>query len=364
MSPLRFNPWCVGCLTVAVAGWALPARAQFEETDTFGGNPGTNAFIRIPKDTDDWTRHFRLGAVVGMNISANFSMRGNFGVSGNNPAAGIFDDGYVLKDQSGDPTYTGNWGYNNASQLSGSTLTMHAASAFSSTGSGSSEGGPMPGLDVAYGGNLWYWKHARVGWEVGFGWLPIDISESVNHQPVSVTDSSYTFNTGSIVVPNAPYQGGPGGSGEPIIPYPTTPFSPSSTTNNASGSLSGSHSLDVNLYTLRLGPSFYWDLGRRFAMDLGAGPAVGLVSGDYKYNETITLGSSSVKNSGEVSGSDVVFGGYVNSTFLYHLQNNGDIYLGAQYMPMTDATISGGGRAGRLNLDGQLYFTFGINWWF
>ena len=237
---------------------------------------------------------------------------------------------------------------------------MHAASAFSSTGGGSSEGGPMPGLDVAYGGNLWYWKHARVGWELGLGWLPITISEPINNQGVSVVQSTYTFNTGTIIVPGAPYQGGPSGSGEPIIPL--NYYGSSSSTN--SGTLSGSHTLDVNLYTLRLGPSLYWDLAERYGFELGAGPVVGLVDGDYKYDEAITVNNVPAVNKGQVSGTALVWGGYVNGTLFYHLQNNGDIYLGAQYMPMTDATISGGGRAGRLNLDGQLYFTFGINWWF
>ncbi len=46
--------------------------------------------------------------------------------------------------------------------------------------------------------------------------------------------------------------------------------------------------MDVWLYTLRFGPTFYWDLSDNVGMTLGAGPAVGLVSGDYKYNEMIT----------------------------------------------------------------------------
>jgi hypothetical protein len=356
MSQRHYYLWSVGCLSACAAGWVLPARAQYE--DTFGGNPGTNAFIRIPKDTDDWTRHFRVGALMGLNIRASFSMNGSFGISGNNPAAGVFDDGYVLKDQSGSTQYTGNWGYDNASQLTGSTLSMHAASAFTAAGSSQTDGGPMPGLDVAYGGNLWYWRHARVGWELGFGWLPVDINDNFNNQAVHATETTYTFNTGNIVVPAAPYQGGFSGSGEPLIPLSGTQGAPTT----IGGTMSGSHTLDATLYTLRLGPSLYWDLPRRFGLALGAGPAAGIVDGEYKYIETITTAGGKAQNSGKISGTDFVFGGYVNGTLLYHLQNNGDLYLGAQYMPMTDATISGGGRQGRLNLDGQLYFSVGLNW--
>jgi hypothetical protein len=47
---------------------------------------------------------------------------------------------------------------------------------------------------------------------------------------------------------------------------------------------------------------------------------------------------------------------------MVHVVDNGDIYVGAQYMPMGDAAFSNGGREGRLNLGGQLYFSIGINW--
>ena len=161
------------------------------------GNPDSSAFIRIPKDTDDWTRHFRIGALVGMNISANFNQNGLFNISGNNPANGIYDDGYVRPDQNGDPNYTSYWGYNNASQQydpAHQQLTMHSSSSYSTTGGGREDGGAFPGFEMAYGGNLWYWKHARVGWEFGFGLLPVDISEDFN-APATVTQSTYTFST-------------------------------------------------------------------------------------------------------------------------------------------------------------------------
>jgi hypothetical protein len=349
--------WLVLYLLMGLMGYASTVLAQSE---LFEGNPDSSAFMRIPRDTDDWTRHFRIGALVGMNISANFSRNGTFGISGNNPTQGIFDDGYVRTDNTGNAFgQTGYWGYNDASQLSGSTLTMHAATSFSAS-SNEKESGVFPGFDMAYGDNLWYWKHARVGWELGFGLLPISISDSQS-VPASVTQLAYTFNTGGIVVPTAPYQGGFNRFGEPTIPV-SFPLTPSDTTNIPNGTISGKQTLDVMLYTLRLGPTFYWDLSQHVGMSLGAGPAVGLVSGDYKYDETITAGDVNAHNSGKITGTDFVYGGYVNATVMYHAVENGDIYAGVQFMPMSDATISGGGREGRLNLGGQVYFTVGINW--
>ncbi len=342
--------WLVACVGLTPVVLAQP--------ESFGGNPDSYAFHLIPSNTDDWTRHFRIGALVGMNISANFSRSGTFNISGNNPASGIFDDGYVRTDNTGNAFgQTGYWGYNHASQLSGNALTMTAATSYSASGSNKENGGAFPGFDMAYGDNLWYWKHARVGWELGFGLLPIDITDS-STLPASVNQLTYTFNTGGIVVPGAPYQGGFNRDGESTI----STNSSSSATSNPNGTVAGSQSLDVMLYNLRLGPTFYWDLSDHLSLSLGAGPAIGIVSGDYKYDEIITAGGISAHNSGRIGGTDFVYGGYVNATVLCHVIDNGDIYAGVQFMPMSNATISGGGRMGRLNLGGQLYFSVGINW--
>lgn len=357
------NPVTRVCLraVLALALWAglmnfLPAASA--QPETFGGNPDSSAFIRIPRNTDDWTRHFRIGAMVGMNLSANFKVNGTFGISGNNPAQGIYDNGYVRVDNTGNAGgYTTYWRYDNASQYSSTarTLTMTAATSFSTAGS-AKESGVFPGFDMAYGDNLWYWKHARVGWELGFGLLPISISDKNFSSPSMVDQEFYTFDASAItVMPPPGYQGGPNGG-------PWLGSTPSVTTTNLSGTISGTQTLDVMLYTLRFGPSFYWDLSEHVSVSLGAGPAVGFVSGDYKYNDTITAGGISTHNSGKIGGTDFIYGGYVNATVLYHVTDNGDIYAGVQYMPMSNATLGGGGRSGRLNLGGQVYFTVGVNW--
>ncbi|MGB7767938.1 MAG: hypothetical protein WBN22_03690, partial [Verrucomicrobiia bacterium] len=312
-----YDVWFIWCLMAGLTSFAPAVSAQ---PDTFEGNPDSNAFIWIPRGTDDWTRHFRIGAMVGMNISANFSMNGNFGISGNNPAQGIFDNGYVRQDQTGNSGgYTGYWGYNKPSQYNASaqTLTMTAATSFSANNS-AKDSGVFPGFDMAYGDNLWYWKHARVGWELGFGLLPIKISENSSFSTPAVNQLVYTYNVGNsdgVPFPQGPvpYQGGPSGGGYPILDTPS-----SITNNQESGTVTGKQTLDVMLYTLRLGPTFYWDLGEHVSLSLGAGPAVGLVSGDYKYDEIITdtATGSVANNSGKIGGTDFIYGGYVNAMVL------------------------------------------------
>lgn len=342
-----------------LAGIALVAVAQSDSMDTFGGNPDSSKFILIPPDQPDWTRHFRIGAMVGLNISADFKTKGSFNISGNQAANGTYDDGYVRVDDTGNAGgLTGYWGYKNASQYDpvANTLTMHGASSYSTTGSSSENGSAFAGFDLAYGDNIWYWKHARVGWEFGFGLLPINI-KSDSPMAATVNQSSYTFNTGGIVMPGAGYQGGSSGNGPVISGTPSA-----ATTNSTTGTVTGSRELDVMLYTFRLGPTFYWDLNEYFGMELGAGPAVGIVSGHYYYNETITTATGSTHNSGSFGFTDVTYGGYVNGTLLYHIINDADLYIGAQYMPMGNASFSSGGRSGKLDLGGQLYISAGINW--
>ena len=352
-------------LVCGVVGAALSASAQSDSMDLFGGDPSKSYFLWIPPDNADWTRHFHIGAVGGFNISADFKESGKFVISGNNAAAGVYDDGYVLVDQTGNAGgYTSFWGYDNASQYNPAgvtthgpgTLAMHNSSSYTTAGSASENGEPFPGFDMVYGDNLWYWKHARVGWELGFSLLPVNIKDS-RPQSASVNQNTYIFGTGGIIVPQAPFRGGPGGG--PII-YATPDSVTTETLSN--GSVTGDRTLDVIVYSIRFGPSFYWDIDEYFGFSFGAGPALGIVSGNYSYNENILAGGVSSHNTGSFSGTDFVFGGYVNGTLMYHVLNDADFYLSAQYMPMGSASFSDTGRESTLNLGGQVYLSLGINW--
>lgn len=325
--------------------------------------PDSKGFVLIPPNGDNWTRHFRFGAMVGTRIGASFKQRGLSKISGNNPANGIYDDGYVRQDQTGNEGgYTSYWGYNNASQYSAAaqTLSMHSASSYSTAGGRDVDGDAFAGFDLAYGDAYWYWKRVRVGWEFGFGLLPINISDN-SSMPTTINQSVYTFNTGGIVVPGAPYQGGFSGQG------PLLPGTPASVTGQAlsAGTITGTRSLDLMLYTMRLGPNFFLGLSENTGFSLGVGPAIGVVSGEYTFNEKITYGNASARNKGGFGSTEIVFGGYVNATLMYHVVDNGRdafFYISAEYAPMENATFSNGHRSGQLNLDGQLYLSAGLGW--
>jgi hypothetical protein len=96
---------------------------------------------------------------------------------------------------------------------------------------------------------------------------------------------------------------------------------------------------------------------------VGAGAAVGIVSGGLKYDETLLFADgSTATNQGKVGNTKMVYGGYLAGTLLYHAVKHGDLYLGLQYMPLTSATISGDGREATLQMSGGLYLSVGLNW--
>ncbi len=345
-------------LLLGFAGLALVTSVSAQDD----GQTGFDRYFGLHKvsSDDDWTRHFRIGATVGLNVRANFKESGLFTISGNNPAAGTYDDGYVHPH--GD-TYTTDWGYNNASQYDAAagTMTFQSSSSFTTSGSSSDDAGAFVGFSLAYGDNLWYWHHVRIGWEFGFDLLPISATDNETLS-ASVNKFTYVYNTGSIVVPTAPYQGSDS-AGNSL--FPSSPASVTTQTN-LTGTITGTRSLDAMLYAVRLGPSFYCDLTDRIGLQVGAAPIVGIVTAEYKYNEIITpLGSPGAHNSGSFDDTDVIFGGDVNATLLFHFQDqdrNVDLFIGADYAPMEDASFSSGGRSAQLNFGGQIYLNAGVSW--
>ncbi len=353
--------------------WGMTCLAQpiLAQPASSGREAGQNVWGEThPLET--WAHHFRLGATVGLNIKADFRTGGQLAFSGKDPgptgvsgADHFFDDGYVRVDQTGNAQqWTSYWGYENSSQYNpfDHTLLMHRTTSVyaSDSTSASQDDAPYVGLELAYGANLWNWRRARLGWEVGFGTLPIKIADEPNRLiNANVTQSIYSFDTAGIVMPTAPYHGGNSGIGPTIRDIAAFVG-----LTNVSGMLSSSQIMDADLYAFRVGPSVNLELNRRLGAFAGVGPAVGRVSGDVQFKETIVAGSSSAANSGKIGATKVVYGVYVNAAIMYHAAENADLYLGAQFMSMGDATLGGGGRQARLRLGGQTYISAGISWLF
>ena len=315
----------------------------------------------------DWTKNFRIGVLGGFNIKTSFKMNGTFGISGAAPgpagvggANHIYNDGYVKVDSTGDKNLTWNWGINSAAQLQNNQLLMHSTDNFTTSAASEGKDSTFVGFDMAYGGIFWRQDRLRIGWELGFGLLPISVSDN-STMSARARQSTYAFNTGGIdlstLVPNLPYRGTSQGPG-PEIQNKATLVS----TTPETATLTGTRTLDVVFYAFKLGPTLYWDLNRYTALEIGAGPALGLVSGNLKYNETLLLSTGNTPNVGQIGATELTYGGYINAMVSFHTVRNGDLYIGAQYMPMGNVKVSGNGRQADLNLSGQIYISAGINW--
>lgn len=316
----------------------------------------------------DWARNFRVGVLTGFNINADFRTRGNFGVSGRPGATDVpgvnhnYSDGYVRVDDTGNAGgYTTYWGYQNADQYDPVNQTLRMTSNAEYTTRSAGEAGddsPYIGFNLAYGGTIWRGERLRVGWEFGFGMLPITLSQTAT-TPAEVRQNFYDFSVpNGVIPPGAPYHGSSSGYDQPSINDIAT-LAGSSTTE---GTVSGSRTLDVTLFAFRLGPSVFWDLNRSFGLSLSAGPALGFVSGEYRYDEIVESNGVPDRQRGKFGASDLVFGGYVNGTLTYHATQNGDLYISAQYMPLGTSTFSKGGRTAELDLSGAIYLSAGVSW--
>jgi hypothetical protein len=316
-----------------------------------------------------WAQHVWVGPQVAFNIHAKFSFDGAFPISSSQPGpAGVsgvdhfYHDGYVRVDQTGNAQgYTSFWGYNSAAQYDAAdhALLMHSATAYSASASATREDQPYLGFELGYDTEPWHWGDAHIGLEFGFGFLPIRITDNQS-LAATINQSVYSFDTGNIVLPTAPYNGGPSGIGPTIHDVATA-----LPVNTVAGTVTGTRTLDTILYTFRLGPTVHWDFCQYFGVSASAGVALGLVSGDLKYNEQVFLpDGTSAPNSGSSGATEVVYGGFIRATALFHFNEQADLYLSAEFMPMSNANIDTPGRHAQLDLSAPVYLSAGVNWSF
>jgi len=339
---LRIRAWCLASCLIAVALSAHVCQAQEE---------------------DNWLKHLRVGALVGLNMKTKFSMGGNFSVSGASPGTGgtggshTYDDGFVKPDQGTNPDFTSNWGYTSAGQYNSGTLTFHSTKAFSTANGTTEEKDVQVGLDIAYGGDLGRALGGWYGWELGFAFLPTSTKDNRDLSG-NFLRTVHQFSTGNITIPEAPYSGSDSGVGPNIMNSALE--LPDDTTT---GTITGSRTLQVYLYTLRLGPTMAWEIRPHFAVQLSGGPIVAYSDATYKFNETLKLADGSVsKNKGSFGESEFKFSGYVSALFMYHVVEGADIYIGAQYMPLGTIGVKGTGRKAELDTGSGIWLTAGINW--
>jgi len=295
---------------------------------------------------------------VTLNIEAEFSGGGLLNFP-NRP--GRYDDGFVLPDDSNSDETTF-FSYKREDQLEGQVLTFSRAESFDGAfGDSKSDDSPYLGLELAYGQAFARWGEALIGWEAGYGFLPISISDTRSASGIaSVATYQHVFPDGVIPPSPPPYTGPRRGGGAPVIglePVGSPGF------EDLPGTARSSSKLDVSLHTLRAGPTIHLELARRWAVQGSLGPTIGYVTGDYEFSERLAVtGGPSRTAEGDIGGDAFVYGGYAQALLLFHLEEHGDIYAGLQFMGLTGADWEEGDRSAKLNLGATLSFLIGVNW--
>ncbi|MBX3731980.1 MAG: hypothetical protein KF791_05250 [Verrucomicrobiae bacterium] len=316
---------------------------------------------------DDWTRNFRLGAQTMFNVKADFSVSGTVPVSRPPPgpvgvpgADHFYDDGFVRVDQTGNAGGTTSfWGYQSGSQVDAANdrIVMKSVRSFQASEDTTVNSGFSPGLDTAYGSQIRDWGRTRLGWEVGYAFTPFDFKDETP-LAATVTRDVQAFSYGGIALPPAPFAGGPSGVG-PAIGDVSTALAD----EVLGATITGTRQLDVNLHALRAGVTLFWRFQPRWALSGSLGPAMGLVPGTYRYEDTFAMADgTTATESGSSSKTEVVFGGYASATLLCRVTHSADVYLGTQFMGLQSASFGSAQRQAELNLGATFTLSLGVNW--
>jgi hypothetical protein len=317
----------------------------------------------------EWLRHFRLGATFGLNVSAEFKNNGTFAVPGISPGPatpGIlltYVDGFVGIDETGNAAnLTSNFGYSQQSQYDqqGQTLTFHGTKAVNANGFDEVSDNPL-GFELVYGATFRKWERVAIGGELGFG---LSVFGPRSRSPLEATlirgIHQYQVPDG-VVLPSAPYTGGPDAAGRANINDVPTDLGD----ETVAGTVTGDRKLDGILYNFRVGPLVRWEFYPRWTLNGSAGGVFGIFDAEYQFNETITpITGAAINNRGKFGSSDITYGGYAGAVVMYDTGAYWEAYLGAHFMSLKDGEVESFGRSATMHLDSSVFITAGINWSF
>lgn len=287
--------------------------------------------LQANEDNPAPLNRFRVGYHAGFNVTAKF--KNIAGVSSaNNPGPDApvanhnYDDGYNRVDSTGNNHViepgTWNWGYENASQVQGSTIFMHSSS--SAAGSTAQrDGDPQMGVELSY--SRQFGRIGRFSWGVqgAFSYTDLSISDSepLDRAVTLITDA---YDTTGVTPPQPPYHGSFEGPGPIIGDDPTRTISPATAR--------GIRKIGANVYAFRMGPYFETPLSKRFAVSLSGGLSLAAIQSDFRFQETVvpTVGATALR-SGKDSKDDLLAGAYAAATVSCTINKSWSAYAALQY---------------------------------
>jgi hypothetical protein len=253
-----------------------------------------------------------------------------------------YTDGFVSLDSSGGST-TWNWGYDNASQVSGTTLSFHSTLQTMSTLRESMATDWSDDLDGAgafielQSPELLAFHGASLSASLGYSWSRADASNdqiAFRAEQQLVTNSAIDrYDVSGVFLPPAPYAGSFNGPGPTINTSPTSRKVTELSRHTLDSFTSTLHStLRVDLHTLSLGPDASFDYGR-FTATASTGLALNIANWTASTREDLRSGNGTKLASWQErsTGTEVVPSFYLATSGSYALSPRWSVQTTARY---------------------------------
>lgn len=321
---------------------------------------------------DPATNRLTFSARFALNISAKFKGTAPIAVPTASRTAPHgenynYDDGYVLPDISG--SGDGNTWYvgydNSASQvnMANNTILLSRSTGAATLHSGEMDDDPSLGAELNYTRQIGVTEHFRYGFEAAANYLNISMrGGGYGVRGQRVTDA-YQFSDGTTppsATPGNPYQGSFEG---PNFMVGTTPVS-STTSQGTVGTVTGSRSLDADLWGGRIGPYLEYYLHDKVSVSLSGGLALGYLDNNVSWNETVhfTSGGSLPADIGHGSDQELLAGFYLAANAYWRLSEHWSAAGSLQYQNLGTYEHAFGTRKAELDLSSSIFISIGVSY--
>lgn len=279
---------------------------------------------------------------------AVFGIKATISPSATSVTPGVFDNGFVLPDASGNPDgRTWNWGYDTADQVSGDQLWVSRLTGTPIAGTFSGKGDePSLGGELLAGAELTSFRLGRkevtLGFEVGYGYTTFSVSQGGSARgTVRLTSSAYNLN--GLIPPAAPYAGSFGGPGPRIDLEPAlTGGIDSPATAVTDGDL------DSNIHVLKVGIWLNYPMSEKLSLALSLGYASIYADTQYKFTGSVDFENPGIPDMEAtprtIGGREWHPGFYAQLRLEYQFNRRFAAYLGGDFQYNKDLEFSGAGR--------------------
>jgi len=248
----------------------------------------------------------------------------------------IYDDGYNRVDSSDNAgNLTTYWGYDNASQDHGGSITMNSAQTILDAQSSSGEqNDAQPALELYWQTDLTTNERWNIGIRAALRWQRVDLdSRAVYSSTVETISDTYAY---AGIVPGASFDGSFAGPNFLLSDDPSR-----SITFADGASFAASRTLEADLFAFDLGPTLSFDFTEKLRLTGSIGGTVAWIDSEFNYSDERF-------SEGKDSKQDWLFGAYASADLSYQIGEHWGLFGGAAYTRLQDFDQQVDGRSTEL----------------